>query len=110
MSSLAQHPYGLPPQVLERLNAVFRKRPQIDRVILYGSRAKGNFRTGSDIDLCLEADNMQIDDLLKLSGEIDDLLLPWKVDLALKHTIENPDLLAHIERVGMPVYERGVLH
>jgi len=107
MSSPTQHPYGLPPQVLERLNAVFRRWPQIGRVLLYGSRAKGNFRTGSDIDLCLEAEYMQIPDLLKLSGEIDDLLLPWKVDLALKHTIENPELLAHIERVGVPVYERG---
>jgi len=41
------------------------------------------------------------------SGGIDDLLLPWKVDLALQHTIENPELLGHIERVGVPVYERG---
>lgn len=106
MSVADQPPYGLPPQVLERLNAVFRAWPQIDRVILYGSRAKGSFRTGSDIDLCLEANSMQIEDLLKLSGEIDDLLLPWKVDLAVKHTIENPDLLAHIERVGVPVYQR----
>ena len=105
MSDAAQQPYGLPPQVLARLNAVFREWQQIDRVILYGSRAKGNFRTGSDIDLCLEADNMQIPDLLKLSGEIDDLLLPWKIDLALKHAIENPELLAHIERVGVPVYQ-----
>jgi len=103
----AQQPYGLPPHVLERLNAVFRRWPQIDRAILYGSRAKGNFRTGSDIDLCLEADTMQIAELLKLCGEIDDLLLPWKVDLALKHTIENSELVAHIERVGVPVYERG---
>jgi len=106
MIDAAQPPYGLPPNVLERLDAVFRQWPQIDRAILYGSRAKGNFRKGSDIDLCLEADAMPIDDLLKLSGEIDDLLLPWKVDLALKHTIENSDLLAHIERVGAPVYER----
>jgi hypothetical protein len=50
---------------------------------------------------------MQIDDLLKLHGEIDDTLLVWKNDLALKHTIENPELIAHIERVGVPVYERG---
>lgn len=107
MSSLAQNPYGLPPQALARLNAVFRKWPQIDRVILYGSRAKGNFRTGSDIDLCLEADTMQTAELLQLCAEIDDLLLPWKIDLALKHTIENADLVAHIERVGVPVYERG---
>ena len=83
MSDAAQQPHGLPPQVLERFNVVFRAWPQIDRVILYGSRAKGNFRTGSVIDPYLEACSMQITDLLRLSGEIDDLLLPWKVDLAL---------------------------
>jgi hypothetical protein len=43
---------------------------------------------------------MQIAELLELCGQIDDLLLPWKVDLALKHTIENADLVAHIERAG----------
>ena len=107
MSGAAQEPNGLPPYVFESLGAVFREWPGIDRAILYGSRAKGNFRKGSDIDLCLEAGSMPIEDLLKLGGEIDDLMLPWKVDLALKHAIENPDLLAHIERVGVAVYERG---
>ena len=107
MNEPARNPYGLPPHVLERVNTVFQRWPQIDRAVLYGSRAMGNFRTGSDIDLCLEAPTMQIADLLKLCGQIDDLLLPWKVDLALKHTIENSDLVAHIERVGVPVYERG---
>lgn len=100
----AQAPYGLPPHVLEQLTAVFRAWPQIERVILYGSRAKGNFRKGSDIDLCLEGQILEVPDLLKLNTQIDDLLLPWKVDLSLKHMIDNPNVLAHIERVGVPIY------
>lgn len=106
MNEPARFSHGLPARALEQFNATFRRWPQIDRVILYGSRAKGNFRAGSDIDLCLEADTMNIAELLQLSGEIDDLLLPWKVDLALKHTIENPDLLTHIERLGVTLYQR----
>ncbi len=46
-------------------------------------------------------------DLPRLDGEIDDLLLPWKVDIALRHQIENPDLLAHIDRVGIAIYTSG---
>ncbi|MDN5871391.1 MAG: nucleotidyltransferase domain-containing protein [Nitrococcus sp.] len=104
MTDAANQPYGLPPHVFKQLEAVFRSWPRIERVTLYGSRAKGNYRKGSDIDLCLEGQALEVADLLKLDAEIDDLLLPWKIDLSLKHMIDNPNLLAHIERVGVPIY------
>jgi len=104
VSHPANLPYGLPPYVIEQLRELFRGWPQIRRVTLYGSRAKGNYRNGSDIDLCVEAEDFGIADLLQLDGEIDDLLLPWKVEIALRHQIDNPDLLAHIDRVGIPIY------
>lgn len=104
MSDPANLPYGLPPYVIEQLREVFREWPQILRVTLYGSRAKGNYRNGSDIDLSVEAPELGIGDLLRLDGQIDDLLLPWKVEIALRHQIDNPDLLAHIDRVGVPIY------
>lgn len=62
------------------------------------------YRKGSDIDLCLEGQPLEVADLLKLEAQVDDLLLPWKVDLSLKHMIDNPSLLDHIERVGVPIY------
>ena len=105
MSDAADLPYGLPQYVIERLNTLFRAWPRIERVVLYGSRAKGNYRKGSDIDLCVEGDTLGMTDLLKLDAEIDDLLLPWKVDLSLRHHIDNPDLLAHLDRVGIPIYQ-----
>ena len=107
MSDAAGLPYGLPPYVIDRFRALFRAWPQVERVVLYGSRAKGNYRKGSDIDLCLEGETLGIAELLKLDAEIDDLLLPWKVDLSLRHNIDNPDLLAHIDRVGIPIYPSG---
>lgn len=106
MSDAAGLRYGLPPYVMEQLKAVFDAWPQIERVTLYGSRAKGNYRKASDIDLCLEGESLGIAELLRLDAEVDDLLLPWKVDLTLRHQIDNPDLLAHIERAGIPIYER----
>lgn len=92
---------GLPPHVVQQLQAVLGADPRIQDVVLYGSRALGNFRTGSDIDLCIVAPQMGLPDLWALENRIDDLLLPWKTDLVLAHTIDNPALTAHIERVGV---------
>lgn len=72
--------FGLPKKTINSLNQVFSKFPKVEQVILYGSRAKGNYRDGSDIDLTLKGNNLSLDDLLK---------------------IENPDFLEHIERVGV---------
>lgn len=66
-----------------------------------GSRAKGTYKKSSDIDLVLDAPEFSLSDLLALENELDDLLLPWEIDLALLHHIENPQLLDHIRRVGI---------
>jgi predicted nucleotidyltransferase len=99
--------FGLPPHALTGLQGVFRNHPSIQSVTLYGSRAKGNYRHNSDIDLMLTAPDMTWSQFNRVEQEIDDLLLPWKVDLALLHHIENQDLLDHIQRVGVVLFLRG---
>lgn len=99
-------PYGLPAATVARMGAVFARYPQIDAVILYGSRAKGNFRRGSDIDLTIQGNGLVYNDLNRLERELDDLLLPYKIDLSLYDHLDHPDLLAHIARVGVLFYER----
>jgi len=98
--------YGLKPGFIDRMNAVFRGFPEVAQVILYGSRAKGNFKRGSDMDLCLIGDALSVPTLLKIDTELDDLLLPYKIDLSIHHQIDNPELLSHIERVGTCFYRR----
>jgi len=98
--------YGLPSYAVDRLQTLFGRWPGIERIVIYGSRAKGTERYASDIDLCIEGESLGITDLLALENEIDDLLLPWKVDLSLRHMVDDPDLLAHIDRVGAVFYER----
>jgi predicted nucleotidyltransferase len=96
---------GLPEHAVEKICGIFRDFPTIRRVILYGSRAMGTYRPGSDIDLCIEAESLGLTELLSMENRIDDLLLPWKVDLSLLHHIDNPALLDHIRRVGVTFYQ-----
>jgi len=98
--------FGLPVAAVEKIRAVFACHPQLEKAILYGSRAKGNFRAGSDIDLTLQGDGLTHRDLLHILGELDDLLLPWTIDLSLFISLDHPELLDHIARVGVPFYER----
>lgn len=97
--------YGLPANDIKKLCEVFERYPQVNRVILYGSRAKGNFKPGSDIDMTLEA---KIDSQMygQLLTDLDDLLLPYQIDLSLYHQLQNPALISHIDRVGKVLYER----
>jgi predicted nucleotidyltransferase len=98
--------FGLKPEVINNINTVFSRHLTIEKAILYGSRAKGNYRRGSDIDLTLVGDGLTYNLLVKVATEIDDLLLPYKVDLSIYQHISNADLIAHIERVGQPIYCR----
>ncbi len=98
--------YGLKYSDINKINILFSKHQTISRVILYGSRAKGNYRTGSDIDLTIQGKNIDLTTLLEIETELDDLLLPYKIDLSLYNKIENRDLVDHINRVGITFYNK----
>lgn len=98
--------FGLKRSTIEQIKAVFSRHPQVERVILYGSRAKGNYRAGSDIDLTIVGNSLTLSDLFQIEHELDELLLPYKIDLSLFHQIDNPELLEHIGRVGQIFYQR----
>ena len=104
MSSSESKPYGLTLGQIAAIREVFRHHVKIGKAILYGSRAKGNYRAGSDIDLTLQGEDLSFSDLVRIATELDDLLLPFNIDLSLLQSIENPDLIAHINRVGVDFY------
>lgn len=99
--------FGLPESAIARIIALFAEVPEIEQVILYGSRAKGTFRNGSDIDMVIRGESVTNAHLLSLENQLDDLLLPYSIDLSLLHQITNTDLLDHISRVGALLYEKG---
>ncbi len=98
--------FGLEPETLSKIIEVLKKYPPIEKAIIYGSRAKGNYRPGSDIDLNLEGDQLDDATLLQIEDDLDDLMLPYKIDISIKKMITNPELLNHISRVGKIIVQR----
>ena len=99
--------HGLTKTTVEKICAVFARFPEIDKAVLYGSRAKGNFKTGSDIDLTLYGGPLTPDLCATIASALDDLLLPYTIDLSVFNELNNAKLREHIERVGMLFYERA---
>jgi len=99
--------FGLSANVISQIHSVLTQHPNIERAVVYGSRAKGNYKPGSDINLTLfatENQDISFQELCNILDEIDDLLLPYMVDLSVFTHIDNPELRAHIERVGKVFY------
>jgi len=97
--------YGLSERTINTLNSIFRKYSGIKEVILYGSRAKGNYRPGSDIDITLKTTSSFCwNDLLRISSDFDDSDMPYFVDVSIYDMLKNIDLTAHIDRVGKVLY------
>lgn len=102
-----QGKFGLKEEQFRQIQAVFEQFPEIETVLLYGSRAKGNFRPGSDIDITLIGKGLNLGLLNKLSEQLDDLLLPYMFDISIYQQIKNPNMKAHIESVGKDFYKKG---
>ncbi|MDP1772224.1 MAG: nucleotidyltransferase domain-containing protein [Methylobacter sp.] len=98
---------GLSQTTLDKLNSVFLQHKAISSVLIYGSRAKGNYRSGSDIDLTIKGSVLEFAELMQIEDQIDDLFLPYTVDLSQYAQLSNIDLIEHIDRVGLVIYEKN---
>lgn len=102
--------FGLSEATIGEICQVFERYPQINQAILYGSRARGNYGNGSDIDLTLRGGSDLTRQLLaKIASELDDLYIPYTVDLSVYHQLADPDLCQQIEEVGLLFYEKGLV-
>jgi uncharacterized protein len=99
--------FGLNSKTLETIRSILTRNTKIKKAILYGSRAKGNYKPASDIDLALEGSELSLSDLLKIESELDESSIPYRVDLCLIHHIDNQELLDHIKRAGKIFYTRS---
>ncbi|MCC5815457.1 MAG: nucleotidyltransferase domain-containing protein [Leptospira sp.] len=98
--------YGLREDTISKMHSVFNKHLSIETVLIYGSRAKGDYKNGSDIDLTIIGTGLDREIRSRVAQDIDNLNTPYSVDLSLFDQIKNEDLKKHILRVGKPFYQR----
>lgn len=98
--------FVLQEETITKINSVFEKYPEVVEVIIYGSRAKGNYKEGSDIDISIKGTGMTEDIRSKISLDIDDLNTPYLFDISIFHKLNSSDLEEHIDRVGKIFYKK----
>ena len=97
--------FGLSDTVVQELQDVFRRYANIEKVLIFGSRSKGTFRAGSDIDLAIIGRDIDYRMLLDLQCAIDDLELLYSVDILDYQKEKHTPIGEHIDRVGQVFYE-----
>lgn len=97
--------FGLTDNTIMLINGVLAKYPQVKEAIIYGSRARGDYRNGSDIDLTLKGEDISNTILSKLEWDIDDLLLPYFFDISIYSKLHNPAFINSIDTEGKVFYQ-----
>ncbi|MFN4066148.1 MAG: nucleotidyltransferase family protein [Thermosynechococcus sp.] len=100
---------GLTPEKRKAIIDTLTANPKVERIVLFGSRAIGAFRTTSDIDIALFGENLTLSDQAALAEAIAELPIAQRVDLLLYHDIENADLREQIENHGVEWFARNKL-
>jgi predicted nucleotidyltransferase len=98
--------FGLGDNIIAKINDVFERIPQVNKVIIFGSRATGSYKNRSDIDLSLIGENLNLSTLSQIDQKLDDLLLPYTFDILIYDHIDNQDLIEHIQKSGKEFYVR----
>jgi predicted nucleotidyltransferase len=98
--------FGLDDIDIENIRKVFNDNKEVDEAIIFGSRAKGNFKPGSDIDIAIKGENLNLNTILDISTSLDELMLPYKFDIIIYKRITEPKLTEHIDRVGVVLFKR----
>ena len=97
--------FGLSETVIKELQDIFRKHTNIKKVLIFGSRSKGTYRTGSDIDLAVVGEGIEYNQILTILCEIDNLELLYNIDLLNYETKKGTPIGDHIDRVGQIFYQ-----
>jgi len=100
--------FGLGEQVVAMICDVFKVHPEVESVMLYGSRARGNYKVGSDIDLTMQGEALDYRLLSTINQELYDLPIPYTVDLSILSEISNPNMVEDIQRAGKIFYRKSI--
>ncbi|WP_425636611.1 nucleotidyltransferase family protein [Algoriphagus yeomjeoni] len=99
--------FGLLDSDLEAILSVLSNHAQVESAYIFGSRAKGNYKNGSDVDIAMKGEGIDFDTVSQISYFLnEETNMPYKFDVLNYHTIKEPDLLEHIDRVGVEIYSQ----
>jgi len=99
-------PFGLMDREAAAIRRVLAAQPHIERAVVFGSRAMGTYREGSDVDLALFGSQLTLDDLSRVWAQLDDLDILLRCDVVIYQQLTNNGLREHIDRVGQVFWER----
>jgi uncharacterized protein len=99
-------PYGLSDILFGQILSTLASNQKVESAILFGSRAKGTFKPGSDVDIVLKGPELTVKDIFFFQNQLDDIDQPYSFDFILFHTITEPALINHIKRTGIAIYRR----
>ena len=99
--------YGLLERDIDYILEAARKYPEIEEVILFGSRAMGNYKKASDVDLALIGENIDQHTIRNITDDLNEVYpLPYFFDVVNYHEISNEALKEHIDTVGKSIYKK----
>lgn len=98
--------FGLEQHIIDTFIKVFEANSKVDKAYMFGSRAKGNYRPDSDIDIAIKGQDLNTDDIIAMSVAFETHGITNKIDLLDYNNIKEPALKEHIDRVGIEFYSR----
>ena len=98
--------FGLSDSTIDNIKSVFEKHPLVEQVIIYGSRAKGNYKEGSDIDFAIKGDITE-SELSRICMELEEMNTPYFFDISILKNLKSIELTEHINRVGIVFYKKN---
>ncbi len=99
--------FGITRRSYQLILAALQDYQEVEKAVLFGSRAKGNYRKGSDIDLAITGKNVSAVIALNLKAYLNEVLpIPYYVDVVAYNLLDQPDLKEHIDRVGISFYQK----
>jgi len=99
--------FGLRDSDILDIIQVLEKFPEVESARIFGSRAKGNYRNGSDVDLAVFGNNISFERIIHISSVLnEETMMPYYFDVLDYYSIENADLVRHIDRIGKIIYSK----
>lgn len=97
--------FGISDRSYSYIISYLKKQPQVEEVILFGSRAKGNYKKGSDIDLAIKGKACTPELAVDIESFINEVMtIPYNVDVVDYNSLKKKELKEHIDRVGILLF------